>query len=136
MSCTYRDPMAGLRGMLPDDAKALITECLQQAGVDIDAGENAATAWNVCYRIANAAHKAGAQAMHTRMAAPTPGEAPAFVVVSSTDGCKPEDDTGEPRGPLVWETYTEKATLQEAMKRAAQLERKHGACRIARLVYD
>lgn len=57
-----------------------------------------------------------------------------YVVVTSNDGAKPDDD--EPRGPLVWETYTRKATREEAMRRAAQLERKHGPCNIARLVFD
>lgn len=55
------------------------------------------------------------------------------VVVASHDG------SPHPwRGPLVWETYITpgKATRDTANANAAQLERRYGACRIARLVFE
>lgn len=45
--------------------------------------------------------------------------------------------TPETRGqPIVMETPVNGATRDVAMQRAAQLEKKYGACRIARLVFD
>jgi len=64
------------------------------------------------------------------------GSAP-FVVIASNDGVK-----GDGRGPLVWETYLPstdrplRATRAEAQRHAAELERRYGACRIARLVFE
>lgn len=57
-----------------------------------------------------------------------------WVVVCQND--KPHPRWGmDEGGPLVHETYTRKATREEAMRRAAALEHQ-GACRIARLVFD
>lgn len=60
-----------------------------------------------------------------------------WVVVSSYGG--PPDctkDDGTRYGPIVWETDADGATREAAMKRAARIEKQHGACRIARLVFD
>lgn len=53
------------------------------------------------------------------------------VVVAGHDGVQ------EGR-PLVWETYVEpgKATRDQAQANAARLERRYGACRVARLVFE
>jgi hypothetical protein len=57
-----------------------------------------------------------------------PGEP--HVIVASHDGVHPD------RGPLVWEHYIGAHTTREAVNRsAAGLERRYGACRIARLVF-
>ena len=56
-----KDPLEGMRGMKADDAEALIKECCAQAGYADTAKLNPA-AWNVLHRVAQAAHKAGAQA--------------------------------------------------------------------------
>lgn len=55
----------GLRGMMFEDSRALVRECMQQAGVaDVDNPDNVGSlAWNVGHRIAFAAHRLGAQAM-------------------------------------------------------------------------
>lgn len=62
--------------------------------------------------------------------------APIYVVVTSTggEGCaRPE----HPGGPLVMETEVGSAsTLEKAQERAASFERRFGACRIARLVFE
>lgn len=39
-------------------------------------------------------------------------------------------------GPLVFEQYTRQGSLAETQQRAAGLERRYGACRIARLVFE
>jgi hypothetical protein len=43
------------------------------------------------------------------------------------------DNRGE---PIVMETPVNGATREAAMQRAAQLEKRYGACRIARLVFE
>ena len=60
-------------------------------------------------------------------------QADIWVVVASSDGV---DVDGKVLGPLVFETYTNGATRDVAMQRAAALERRYGPCRIARLVFD
>lgn len=54
------------------------------------------------------------------------------VVVASHDGVH------QWRGPLVWETYLMpgKATRDIANANAARMERRYGACRVARLVFE
>lgn len=66
--------------------------------------------------------------------------APIYVVVTSTGGegyvgpyARPE----HPGGPLVMETEVGSAsTLEKAQERAAGFERRFGACRVARLVFE
>lgn len=66
------------------------------------------------------------------MSAPEPE---VWVVVCSDD--MGTYSTAEKRGePTVMETRVDGATREAAMKRAAQLEKRYGACRIARLVFD
>lgn len=61
-----------------------------------------------------------------------PAEPEVWVVVASHDGGPtPNDD-----GPIVWETYTKGATRERAQRQAANLEKRYGPCRIARLVFD
>jgi hypothetical protein len=57
-----------------------------------------------------------------------------WVVVCQNDKPHPRLGT-DPGGPLVYETPTRTATRDQAMKRAAAMER-YGACRIARLVFE
>lgn len=54
------------------------------------------------------------------------------VVVAGHDGVRKD------RGPLVWETYVGpgKAPRDVAQRNAASIERRYGACRIARLVFE
>jgi hypothetical protein len=54
------------------------------------------------------------------------------VVVAGHDGVNKD------RGPLVWETYVEpgKHTRDVANLHAARIERRYGACRVARLVFE
>ena len=66
--------------------------------------------------------------------------APIYVVVTSTGG---EGYRGghrsqkHPGGPLVMETEVGSAsTLEKAQERAAGFERRFGACRVARLVFE
>lgn len=57
-----------------------------------------------------------------------------YVVVCEND--KPHSRWGvDEGGPLVFEQYTRVATLANMQKRAAQMEG-HGACRVARLVFE
>lgn len=57
-----------------------------------------------------------------------------FVVVCQND--KPHPRWGvDDGGPLVHEQYTNTATLENMQKLAAAMEI-HGACRVARLVFD
>ncbi len=60
--------------------------------------------------------------------------APIYVVVCQNDKPHPRFgvDTG---GPLVFEQYTKGATLEAMQARAGAMEA-HGACRVARLVFD
>lgn len=58
-----------------------------------------------------------------------------WVVLCSDD--RGQYSTPEERGqPIVMETNVNGATREAAMQRAAQLEPRYGACRIARLVFD
>jgi hypothetical protein len=57
-----------------------------------------------------------------------------WVVVCQNDKAHPRWGLDE-GGPLVYETYTRTATREAAMQRAAAFEL-HGACRIARLVFE
>lgn len=58
-----------------------------------------------------------------------------WVVLCSDD--RGQYSTPDNRGePIVMETTVRGATREAAMKRAAQLEGKYGACRIARLVFE
>lgn len=57
-----------------------------------------------------------------------------YVVVCQNDKPHPRWGVDE-GGPLVHEQYTRTATLENMQKRAAQMEA-HGACRIARLVFE
>lgn len=59
-----------------------------------------------------------------------PGEP--HVVVAGHDGVHKD------RGPLVWETYVGpgKAPRDVAQRHAGSIERRYGACRIARLVFE
>lgn len=60
--------------------------------------------------------------------------APIYVVVASTGGAPRE---GNPAGgPIVMETDVDGATLEQAQHRASMLERRFGACRVARLVFE
>lgn len=65
------------------------------------------------------------------MSAPEPD---IWVVVCMNDKPHPRWGVDE-GGPIVHETYVRKASREEAMKRAGQMEA-YGACRIARLVFD
>lgn len=66
--------------------------------------------------------------------------APIYVVVTSTGGagyssghdCGPK----HPGGPLVMETDVDGASLEKARERAAMYERRFGACRIGRVVFE
>jgi len=46
------------RGLTHGDSKKLIEQCALEAGMDT-ADWDSPAAWNICHRIANAAHKAG-----------------------------------------------------------------------------
>lgn len=66
-----RDAMEGLRGMLFDDEMTLIRECMLQAGIKANEQKAvSATGWNLCHRVASAAHKAGATQMKAIMSRP------------------------------------------------------------------
>ena len=67
--------------------------------------------------------------------------APIYVVLASTGGegfSSGHDGTPKhPGGPIVMETEIGAcSTLEKAQERAAMFERRWGACRIARLVFD
>lgn len=58
-----------------------------------------------------------------------------YVVVMSTGGAlTPENPVDG--GPIVMETDLGNATLAHAQRAAARLERKYGACRIGRVVFE
>ena len=61
--------------------------------------------------------------------------APIYVVVMSTGGALTEAEPVN-GGPIVMETDVDGATLQRAQDRAAMLERRYGACRIGRVVFE
>lgn len=62
------------------------------------------------------------------------GEPEIWVVVCQND--KPHPRWGaDPGGPIIFERYVRGATREAAMAHAAKME-VHGACRIARLVFD
>jgi hypothetical protein len=60
---------------------------------------------------------------------------PIYVVVMATGG-KVVDGGDERGGPIVMEAEVDGATLDFARERAALLERRYGACRVARLVFE
>lgn len=67
--------------------------------------------------------------------------APIYVVVASTGGAGYSGGrsgvTAHPGGPIVMETdIGESSTLQKAHERAAILERRFGACRVGRVVFE
>lgn len=67
--------------------------------------------------------------------------APIYVVVSPTggEGYSYSDDHTlvSPGGPIVMETdIGTGSTLEKARERAAQLERRFGACRVGRVVFE
>lgn len=71
------DTMAGLRGMGIEDAEQLVRRCMEQAGIPTDEqGDIQSLGWNLCYRVANEAHKAGARDMNVLIAG---GKADPFV---------------------------------------------------------
>lgn len=71
---------------------------------------------------------------HEAGEAPAVTEPPVYVVVCQND--KPHPRWGKDEGgPIVHETYTRGATLEAARKRSAMFEQ-HGACRVARLVFE
>ena len=67
--------------------------------------------------------------------------APIYVVLSSTGGegfsSGRDGSPKHPGGPIVMETEIGAcSTLEKARERAAQLERRFGACRVGRVVFD
>lgn len=67
--------------------------------------------------------------------------APIYVVLSSTGGegfsTGRDGSLVHPGGPIVMETEIGAgSTLEKARERAAQLERRFGACRIGRVVFE
>lgn len=68
----YIDTMEGLRGMKHDDAIALIKTAMAQAGITPEQQEEDVQplGWNICHRVAQAAHKAGAEGMKEIMSRP------------------------------------------------------------------
>lgn len=66
--------------------------------------------------------------------------APIYVVVTSTGGAGysggHDGSPAHPGGPLVMETEVDGATLQHAQERAAMYERRFGACRIGRVIFE
>lgn len=61
---------------------------------------------------------------------------PEIWVVLCSDDLGHYSAPENPGEPIVMETRVKGATREAAMKRAAQLERTYGACRIARLVFE
>jgi len=59
--------MAGLRGMKWDDAQDLIKDCVARNGSTWDRFKAVPATLNICHRIANAAHRRGAQEMQEIM---------------------------------------------------------------------
>lgn len=70
--------MDGLCGMRWDDAEKLIFECVAQSGYRLPNSGNAGATMitNICHRVANAAHKRGAQEMQKVMDAKNPPTTP------------------------------------------------------------
>ena len=67
--------------------------------------------------------------------------APIYVVLTSTGGegysSGHDGSPKHPGGPLVMETEVgQGSTLQMAQERAAMFERRFGACRIGRVVFE
>lgn len=66
--------------------------------------------------------------------------APIYVVVSSIGGAGfssgHDGSPKHPGGPIVMETEVDGATLENANARAAMMERRWGACRIGRVVFE
>jgi hypothetical protein len=60
--------------------------------------------------------------------------APIYVVVMATGGST--SDLLPDGGPIVMETEVDGATLQRAQERAATMERRWGACRVGRVVFE
>lgn len=63
--------------------------------------------------------------------------APIYVIVCEND--KPSEFSGkvDDDGPIVWEQYVRQGTSLAAVRaHAARLSPKHGACRVARLVFE
>jgi hypothetical protein len=62
-----------------------------------------------------------------------------YVIVADNDKpqyiSKENQDYYDDGGPLIFEQYTRTADLERIKKRAKQLERRYGHCRIARLVF-
>lgn len=61
--------------------------------------------------------------------------APIYVVVMATGGKLTEAEPVH-GGPIVMETEVDGATLEEANKRAAELEKRYGACRVGRVIFE
>ena len=61
--------------------------------------------------------------------------APIYVVVMSAGGSLTEAEPVN-GGPIVMETDIDGATLQVAQQRAAGLEKRDGACRVGRVVFE
>ncbi len=60
-----------------------------------------------------------------------PGDLYIVVIGKDTD-----DPRHEPRGPLSWETYFDQPTsLEEVRSRAAQLSKRYGGARIAKIIF-
>jgi hypothetical protein len=67
--------------------------------------------------------------------------APIYVVVTSTGGAGYSSGHGgvpkHPGGPLVMETELgDDTSLEKARERAAMFERRFGACRIGRVIFE
>jgi hypothetical protein len=60
--------------------------------------------------------------------------APIYVVVTTTGGAPRLDN--QAGGPIVMETEAEGATIEQAQHQAARLERRFGACRVGRVVFE
>ena len=92
--------------------------------------------WAAAERDGDAAEMANARTARDEALAAVATAVPGavYVVVSANDKAHPRWGKDE-RGPLVFETYLDDATLPKARARAAQME-VHGACRVARLVFE
>lgn len=60
---------------------------------------------------------------------------PIYVVVMATGGSLTEAAPVK-GGPIVMETDVDGATLQVARERAAALEKRYGACRVGRVIFE
>lgn len=61
--------------------------------------------------------------------------APIYVVVMSTGGALTQQHPIN-GGPIVMETEVDGATLEKARERAAMYERRFGACRVGRVIFE